>query len=81
MTDELTGAPNRRAVLGRLKRLLRRNDCGPCSILILDIDHFKDNQRSSRARGGDDVLKVVADEVRGSLMEPRFSGGLGGGNS
>ena len=78
MTDELTGAPNRRAVLGRLKRLLRRNDCGPCSILILDIDHFKTINDHHGHAAGDDVLKVVAEEVRGSLMEPAFFGRLGG---
>src|SRR6266481_10157373 len=32
MTDELTGAPNRRAVLTLLETLLRQEDALPCSI-------------------------------------------------
>src|SRR5258708_12316415 len=41
MTDELTGAPNRRAVLAHLEALLQRDDPAPCSILLIHIDHFK----------------------------------------
>ncbi|MEP7246407.1 MAG: tetratricopeptide repeat protein, partial [Gammaproteobacteria bacterium] len=41
MTDELTGAPNRRDVLRRLEEVLTREHEPPCSMLIIDIDHFK----------------------------------------
>lgn len=78
MTDELTGVPNRRAVLGRLDPLLRRDDLAPCSILIIDIDYFKAiNDRLGHSTG-DEVLKVVAATVRSAVSEPAFFGRLGG---
>jgi len=40
LTDELTGVPNRRAVLARLDPVLSNASDPPCSILIIDIDHF-----------------------------------------
>jgi diguanylate cyclase (GGDEF)-like protein len=78
MTDELTGVPNRRAVLGRLDPLLRRGDAGPCSILIVDIDYFKAINDQLGHSTGDEVLKVVAATVRSAVSEPAFFGRLGG---
>jgi diguanylate cyclase (GGDEF)-like protein len=78
MTDELTGVPNRRAVLGRLDPLLRRDDPGPCSILIIDIDFFKAINDQLGHSTGDEVLKVVAATVRAAVSEPAFFGRLGG---
>lgn len=78
MTDELTGVPNRRAVLGRLDPLLRRDDPAPCSILIIDIDHFKAINDQLGHSTGDEVLKVVAATVRAAVSEPTFFGRLGG---
>ncbi|MGH8286289.1 MAG: diguanylate cyclase domain-containing protein [Steroidobacteraceae bacterium] len=78
MTDELTGAPNRRAVLGRLELLLRNADAPPCSILIVDIDHFKSVNDRHGHHAGDEVLKVISDTIRSSVREPAFVGRLGG---
>jgi diguanylate cyclase (GGDEF)-like protein len=78
MTDELTGVPNRRAVLARLEPLLRRSDSEPCSILIIDIDHFKTVNDHHGHPAGDEVLKVVAEKVRTAVSEPAFFGRLGG---
>lgn len=78
MTDELTGVPNRRAVLGRLDPLLRRDDPAPCSILIVDIDYFKAINDQLGHSTGDEVLKVVAATVRAAVSEPAFFGRLGG---
>ena len=78
MTDELTGVPNRRAVLGRLDPLLRRDDPAPCSILIIDIDYFKAINDQLGHSTGDEVLKVVALTVRAAVSEPAFFGRLGG---
>jgi diguanylate cyclase (GGDEF)-like protein len=78
MTDELTGAPNRRAVLGRLEELLQREDADCSSILILDMDYFKSiNDRYGHA-AGDKVLRLVAHELRAAVREPAFFGRLGG---
>jgi diguanylate cyclase (GGDEF)-like protein len=78
MTDELTGVPNRRAVLGRLEPLLRRDDTQPCAILIIDIDYFKAINDQLGHSTGDEVLKVVAATVRTGVPEPAFFGRLGG---
>jgi diguanylate cyclase (GGDEF)-like protein len=78
MTDELTGVPNRRAVLARLDPLLRRSDVGPCAILIIDIDHFKTINDHHGHPAGDEVLKSIAHKVRHLVKEPAFFGRLGG---
>jgi diguanylate cyclase (GGDEF)-like protein len=78
MTDELTGVPNRRAVLGRLDPLLRREESQACSILIIDIDYFKAINDQLGHSTGDEVLKVVAATVRATVREPGFFGRLGG---
>ncbi|HEY3784310.1 MAG TPA: tetratricopeptide repeat-containing diguanylate cyclase [Steroidobacteraceae bacterium] len=78
MTDELTGVPNRRAVLTRLEPLLRDPQGGPCCALIIDIDHFKRINDQLGHPTGDEVLKSVAAKVRASVVEPAFFGRLGG---
>jgi diguanylate cyclase (GGDEF)-like protein len=78
MTDELTGVPNRRAVLGRLDPLLRREAPEPCAILIVDIDYFKSINDQLGHSTGDEVLKVVAATVSAAVKEPAFFGRLGG---
>jgi diguanylate cyclase (GGDEF)-like protein len=78
LTDELTGVPNRRAVLARLDPVLSNASDPPCSILIIDIDHFKSINDHHGHVAGDQVLKVVADSVRFGVAEPAFFGRLGG---
>ena len=78
MTDELTGVPNRRAVLARLDPVLSKPSDPPCSILIIDIDHFKSINDHHGHAAGDQVLKVVAERVRSGVLEPAFFGRLGG---
>ncbi len=77
-TDELTGVPNRRAVLALLDPVLKSNDAPPCSTLIIDIDYFKGINDQLGHAAGDQVLKVVADRVRFGVTEPAFFGRLGG---
>ncbi|MEJ0005813.1 MAG: GGDEF domain-containing protein [Steroidobacteraceae bacterium] len=78
MTDELTQAPNRRAVLTMLSRLLQRPEAGPCAILIMDIDFFKRINDQHGHAAGDEVLKLVAAAVRTTAAAPAFFGRLGG---
>jgi diguanylate cyclase (GGDEF)-like protein len=78
LTDELTSAPNRRAVLNRLADTLAAEGAGPCTILITDIDHFKGVNDRYGHPVGDEVLKVMAQAVRDDLREPGFFGRLGG---
>jgi diguanylate cyclase (GGDEF)-like protein len=78
MTDELTQAPNRRAVLALLSKLLKRPEVPPCAILIMDIDFFKRINDQHGHAAGDEVLKLVSDAVRGAVSAPAFFGRLGG---
>ena len=78
MTDELTGAPNRRAVLNRLESLLQQHDAPPCSILLIDIDHFKTINDRYGHPAGDETLRLLTAHLRGAVGEPGFLGRLGG---
>ncbi|MBK1699930.1 GGDEF domain-containing protein [Thiococcus pfennigii] len=79
-TDALTGLPNRRYFFERLgealeqARQLRR----PLSVLMIDLDHFKEvNDRFGHA-GGDAVLTAFAELLRGGARASDFPGRLGG---
>ena len=78
MTDELTGVPNRRAVLARLDQLLHGLERAPCCILVMDIDHFKFINDRYGHGAGDEVLKLIAGTVQRMVREPGFFGRLGG---
>jgi diguanylate cyclase (GGDEF)-like protein len=77
MTDELTGVPNRRAVLTLLSQMLRRT-AEPISILIIDLDHFKSINDRHGHLIGDEALKRVSANLREALSSPAFFGRLGG---
>ncbi|MDY6947571.1 MAG: diguanylate cyclase [Pseudomonadota bacterium] len=78
MTDELTGVPNRRAVLSQLAPLLQQPDPPSCAMLIIDIDHFKSINDQHGHAEGDEALKAVAGELREDVHPPAFIGRLGG---
>jgi diguanylate cyclase (GGDEF)-like protein len=76
MTDELTGLPNRRAVLAKLDAALGVAEY--CALLIIDIDHFKAiNDRHGHSEG-DRALKVVAQCLAEQLGPTVSIGRLGG---
>lgn len=77
MTDELTGVPNRRAVLTLLSQTLRRST-DPISILIIDLDHFKSINDRHGHLIGDEALKRVSADLRDAVVDPAFFGRLGG---
>jgi diguanylate cyclase (GGDEF)-like protein len=77
MTDELTGVPNRRAVLSTLDPLARA-DRGPCAVLIIDIDHFKSINDQHGHAEGDEALKLVAAALSDTVDSLGFVGRMGG---
>jgi diguanylate cyclase (GGDEF)-like protein len=78
MTDELTGAPNRRAVLTHLEALLQPGEAPTCSILLIDVDHFKSINDRHGHPAGDETLRLLTIRLRAALAEPAFLGRLGG---
>jgi diguanylate cyclase (GGDEF)-like protein len=77
MTDELTGVPNRRAVLTLLSQMLPRS-VEPISILIIDLDHFKSINDRHGHLIGDEALKRVSADLRDAVLDPALFGRLGG---
>ena len=72
MTDGLTGVLNRRAFDEALSREWEHTvrTTGQMSLLLLDIDHFKDFNDTYGHQAGDDCLRVVAAAIRGTLLRP-----------
>ncbi len=76
LTDELTGLPNRRAVLARLDELLQSEHA--CAVLIVDLDHFKVINDRHGHLVGDDVLRAVAGVLTETVRDPMYVGRMGG---
>jgi diguanylate cyclase (GGDEF)-like protein len=77
MTDELTGVPNRRALLALLAQLLRRSSTAT-SLLIMDVDHFKSINDRHGHLIGDETLRSITANLRDAVAEPAVFGRLGG---
>jgi diguanylate cyclase (GGDEF)-like protein len=79
-TDELTGLPNRRAfderLAGELARFERAQ--GPVSLLVLDLDRFKQLNDTAGHLSGDQALKVVAGVLRSSIRAGDWPARIGG---
>ena len=65
--DPLTGLANRTALSRRLREALaaERVDAGQPALLLLDLDDFKTINDSLGHSSGDEVLRVVAERLRG----------------
>ncbi len=72
-TDELTGLPNRRFLLDEGKRLR-----DPACVLMIDLDHFSEVNRTFGHAGGDRALIAFANlarrELRPSDLVARYGG-------
>lgn len=80
-TDFPTGAPNRRSFMSRLAlefERIRRHPELQCSVLALDLDHFKHVNDTWGHAAGDAVLRHLADQV-GRLIRPADLLGRTGG--
>ena len=78
--DPLTGISNRAALQNDLERevALASRSSSPLSLLLLDIDHFKQINDQHGHQSGDQALKAVAssitNSIRGSDMLYRYGG-------
>jgi diguanylate cyclase (GGDEF)-like protein len=71
LTDSLTGLPNRRAFDRALVREWKRTLRGgsQISLLLLDVDYFKEFNDLYGSRAADDCLRTVAAAVTGALRD------------
>ena len=65
--DELTGLPNRSALLQRLRELCEREPKQPFALLLLDVDRFKLFNEAHGPSVGDEVLRALADALHLAL--------------
>ena len=79
-TDSLTGLPNKRAVGDTLKRMLAQasRTLTPLSLLLLDLDHFKDINDRFGHPVGDQALANVGAALRSAIRDSDFAGRNGG---
>jgi diguanylate cyclase (GGDEF)-like protein/PAS domain S-box-containing protein len=80
ITDELTGILNRRGILDHLKKVLSSSQDRPqhLSVLLLDIDWFKDVNDQYGHLVGDQILKEFAHLLTHELRETDVIGRYGG---
>jgi diguanylate cyclase (GGDEF)-like protein/PAS domain S-box-containing protein len=80
LTDPLTGLPNRRALdhkLGVEVRLALRHQV-PLSLLLLDVDNFKQYNDSFGHQAGDEVLRALGRSLQLQTRTTDFAGRWGG---
>jgi diguanylate cyclase (GGDEF)-like protein len=79
-TDSLTGLPNKRAVADTFKRMLAQasRTLSPLSLLLLDLDHFKDLNDRYGHPVGDQVLANVGAALQAAMRDSDFAGRNGG---
>jgi diguanylate cyclase (GGDEF)-like protein len=75
--DSLTQLANRSLFHNRLEHALSTRRPGVC-VLLLDIDEFKAINDSHGHHAGDELLRAVADRLRGCLREGDTAARLGG---
>ncbi|MEW1959833.1 diguanylate cyclase [Kineococcus sp. NPDC059986] len=78
--DPLTGLPNRARAEDQLVTALARTQRrgGGCAVLFVDLDHFKDVNDTLGHAAGDQLLRDVADRLRGLLRTGDVAARIGG---
>ena len=79
-TDALTGLANRRHAMAELDRAVveARNTLAPLSIVVFDIDHFKQINDRHGHLAGDRVIGMLGDIARRQARELDIVGRIGG---
>ncbi|MEH6650172.1 MAG: GGDEF domain-containing protein [Motiliproteus sp.] len=77
ITDPLTGMLNRAGMNHHLERL-RHLDHSQLSLVVFDIDHFKQFNDDHGHLLGDKVLQVVANQIKGAIGEQDLAIRFGG---
>jgi len=80
MTDPLTGLFNRRSLEQLLQRevLLAERHTQPLSLVMVDMDHFKQINDAHGHAAGDHLLKALADCIRHTLRKTDLAFRYGG---
>ena len=80
VTDALTRLKNRRFFDERIAEEFRRASrySDPLSLIMVDLDHFKDVNDRFGHQAGDAVLREAADVIRASTREPDICARYGG---
>jgi diguanylate cyclase (GGDEF)-like protein/PAS domain S-box-containing protein len=80
LTDPLTGLANRRAFDDQIEREWKRTlrEGSRMSLLLLDIDHFKEFNDRYGHQAGDDCLRVVAATIIGNVRLSDIAARYGG---
>ena len=76
LTDQLTGLPNRRALLVAAGEALRSGS--PLGLALLDLDGFKEVNDTLGHAVGDEVLRSLANRMRAALDQEVLVARLGG---
>ncbi len=79
-TDLLTELPNHRALLWMIEQELERTQCyqHPCSLLFLDLDHFKALNDGYGHSAGDTALREFAHVLSSTIRRKDIAGRWGG---
>ncbi len=80
ITDELTSLYNRRHFISQFKKEIERarRYSHPLSLLMIDLDNFKQYNDTYGHQHGDKVLRTVAMLLKNSVRKPDFVARFGG---
>ena len=80
-TDALTGLNNRRAFFEEANQIhssASQKNQQKYSILMIDIDHFKNINDNYGHKTGDEILKLIAQSIKKELKESAIASRIGG---